>query len=65
MIQKVIKTGNSLAVTIPSFFAKSLAVKAGDSVRSKVEVDKGRVVYFFSGAQQLPLLDNILKRREK
>lgn len=61
MTQKVIKTGNSLAVTVPSEFVKLVGVRAGDTVRVKLESDKGQVTYFFSGAKQLPLSESFLK----
>lgn len=65
MIQKVIRTGHSLAVTIPSDFVKSVGIKAGDTVRVKTEPDKGRVICSFSGAKQLPLSELFLKRRKQ
>ena len=64
--QKIIKTGNSLAVTIPSDFVKGVGVKAGQGVEVKVEPDTGRVIYTFSGAKQLPLSRNFAsKPRQK
>jgi antitoxin component of MazEF toxin-antitoxin module len=68
--QKIIKTGNSLAVTIPSFFAHSVGVKAGQEVEVKVEPETGRVICFFSGTKQLPLSQNFVggrrpKKRKK
>mgnify|MGYP003733795905 CR=1 FL=1 len=63
--QKIIKTGNSLAVTIPARFTKSIGVKAGDEVKVKVEPEKGRIVYHFSGVRQLPLSQNFIKRKKK
>lgn len=65
MPQKVIRTGNSLAVTIPADFAKSVGVRAGDTVRVNTEEDKGIVTYAFSGAKQLPLADNFLRTKKK
>ncbi len=61
MTQKVIRTGNSLAVTIPSEFVKSVGVRASDQVKVEVEEDKGKITYYFTGAKQLPLSENILK----
>lgn len=61
MIQKVIRTGNSLAVTIPSGFVKSVGVKASDQVKVEIEEDKGSITLHFSGAKQLPLSESILK----
>ena len=65
MVQKVFKTGNSLAVTIPSDFAKSVGVRSGDQTKVRLEPDKGKVTYFFSGAKQLPLLDTFFKSKVK
>lgn len=63
--QKVIKTGNSLAVTIPSFFVKIIGIKSGDEVRVKAVPEKGEVIYIFSGVQQLPLVKSFAKRKRK
>lgn len=63
--QKVIKTGNSLAVTIPSFFVKTVGVKLGDEVKVETKLEKGKIIYTFSGAQQLPLVKNFVKRKRK
>lgn len=62
MIQKVIKTGNSTAVTIPSAFVKDLGIRIGDQVKVQVDPEKGRVIYLFSGVKQLPLSASFLKR---
>jgi antitoxin component of MazEF toxin-antitoxin module len=61
MTQKVIRTGNSLAVVIPSEFVKSIGIKPSDEVRVEIEAEKGKITYFFSGAKQLPLSENFLK----
>lgn len=63
--QKIIRTGNSLAVTIPSFFAKTVGIKAGQEVMVKVEPENGRVVYTFSGSKQLPLSQNFVKKKRR
>ena len=39
-IQKVIKVGSSLAVTIPARDAKQLGIKAGDNVISTVKIEQ-------------------------
>ena len=61
--QKIIRTGNSLAVTIPSDFAKTIGVKSGQSVQVEVEVETGKVTYIFSGSRQLAFSPNFTKRR--
>ena len=63
--QKIIRTGNSLAVTIPSDFVHSVGIKAGQDVQVKVEPETGRVIYIFSGTKQLALAKNFIKKRRK
>jgi antitoxin component of MazEF toxin-antitoxin module len=65
MTQKIIRTGNSLAVTIPSDFVKSVGIRPGDEVKLILETDKGEITYVFSGAKQLPLSENFLKTKRK
>ncbi len=52
---KIIKTGNSAAVTLPADFIKVLNLKIGDPVEVKVNYIKGEVVIKFPSARQLPL----------
>jgi len=55
--RKVIKTGNSLAVTIPSVSIKDFNIKEGDIVRIKVNKTKASISYVFSGhPRQLSLI---------
>lgn len=63
--QKIIKTGNSLAVTIPSGFAKSVGVKAGQEVEVKTELETGKMICTFFGAKQLTLGGGFIRRRRK
>jgi len=65
MAQKVIKTGNSKAVTIPSSFVKDVGIKIGDPVKVQMDKEEGRITYIFSGVKQLPLSENFLKRISK
>ena len=60
--QQIIKTGNSLAVTIPSDFVQSVGIKAGQQAMVQVEPETGKVIYTFSGTKQLPLPQNFIKR---
>lgn len=62
-MQKVIRTGHSLALTIPTKFAKALAVRKGDEVRVEKRVDRGTLTYFFAGVVQLPISDKIFRRK--
>lgn len=54
-MQKVLQTGNSLAVVIPSRFVELVGIKKGDSVRVIKKPELGRLIYIFSGSKQLPL----------
>lgn len=63
--QKIIKTGHSLAVTIPSEFVKMVGIKHGDEVLVNIEPETGRVICSFSGSKQLPLSQNFIKRKNK
>ncbi|MDP3888886.1 MAG: AbrB/MazE/SpoVT family DNA-binding domain-containing protein [bacterium] len=65
MTQKVIRTGNSMAVTIPAKFTKDLGIRVGDVVKVDLEEDKGEITYIFSGVKQLPLAENFLSRPKK
>ncbi|MFH1601954.1 MAG: AbrB/MazE/SpoVT family DNA-binding domain-containing protein [Candidatus Shapirobacteria bacterium] len=56
MKRKVIKTGNSLAVTIPHDFVKEVGIKIGDEVEFKVNARKSRLVLLFiKKAKQIAL----------
>lgn len=55
MKQKIIKAGNSLAVTIPSKFVKTVGVKLGDQVQVSTKPETGQITYTFSGSRQLSL----------
>ncbi|MGB9911372.1 MAG: AbrB/MazE/SpoVT family DNA-binding domain-containing protein [Microgenomates group bacterium] len=61
--QKVIKTGNSLAVTIPSFFVQAVGIKPGDEVKVFPDPEKGKITYSFSGCRQLSLVKNFSKKK--
>ncbi|TSC54352.1 MAG: hypothetical protein LiPW31_157 [Microgenomates group bacterium LiPW_31] len=63
--QKIIRTGNSLAVTIPSDFVKTVGIKAGQNVLVNIEPETGRVIYSFSGTKQLVLSQSFIKRKKK
>lgn len=65
MKQKVMKTGNSLGVTIPADFVKLIGIKPGDEVEVERHIENNEVVYKFSGVQQLPIAANFLKKRRR
>lgn len=55
--RKVIKTGNSLALTIPSKSIKDFNIKEGDIVLVKINRSKAIISYSFSGhPRQLSLI---------
>ncbi len=56
MQQKVIRAGNSTAVTVPAKFVKMVGVRIGDIVNVFPHPDTGQISYKFSGVQQLKLL---------
>jgi len=62
--QKIIRNGNSLVVTIPSQFVKSVGIKAGQEVLAKIEPETGRVIYSFSGTKQLSLSSSFIGRKK-
>lgn len=64
-MQKVIRTGNSLAVTVPADFARSVGVRAGDNVKVELKSDTGKAIFSFFGAKQLPLPGEIISKRRK
>ncbi len=53
--QKIIKTGNSAAVTIPSETLKALNLKIGDRAESKTNFSEGAITYTFPEIRQLRL----------
>lgn len=56
-IRKVIKTGNSLAITIPSKSIKDFNIREGDPVSIKINYSKASITYLFSGhPRQLSLI---------
>lgn len=65
MKQKVMRSGNSAVVVVPADFSRAVGVKIGDLVEVEALPEKGQVVYQFSGAAQLPLSNNFLKKKRK
>jgi len=56
--RKVIKTGNSLAITIPAKAVFDLDIKEGDIVSLKISRSKGTISYTFTGhPRQLSFID--------
>jgi len=56
MDQKILKTGNSLAISIPSGFAKILGLRPGSTAKVQVNLPSARLVVTFEHSGQLPLL---------
>lgn len=52
--QKVIKVGNSLAVTLPSRVVKNLSIQAGDEIEAS-QTEDNSITYRFINPQQLSL----------
>jgi antitoxin component of MazEF toxin-antitoxin module len=65
MRQKVIKTGHSAAVTIPSEFAHMIGIKIGDMVKVDLHPETGKMTCTFEGAYQLLLTNDILKKQKR
>jgi antitoxin component of MazEF toxin-antitoxin module len=59
MAEKIIKTGNSAAVTLPAKFLRDLNLKMGDPVEVKIDYVKGEITFRFPGARQLPLASRL------
>jgi len=55
MTQKIIKTGNSAAVTIPAEMLKSLDLQIGDRANAKMNFAEGSITYVFPEIRQLRL----------
>ncbi|MBI2009563.1 MAG: AbrB/MazE/SpoVT family DNA-binding domain-containing protein [Candidatus Chisholmbacteria bacterium] len=56
MKQKVIRAGNSTAVTVPAEFVRMVGVKVGDTTTVSTYPEKGKITYTFAGVRQLRLL---------
>ena len=56
------KVGNSLGVTVPANFVKSVGVVRGNQVRVKTIPEKGKIIYYFDGICQLPLSELLEKK---
>ncbi|OGD69995.1 hypothetical protein A3A84_01880 [Candidatus Collierbacteria bacterium RIFCSPLOWO2_01_FULL_50_23] len=53
--QKIIKAGNSLAITLPSRLVKALGLRAGDAVCVEISLDQTQISYRFDSPRQLTL----------
>jgi len=63
MKQKIMKVGNSLGMTIPAKFVKSVGIKSGHDVKVTQILEKNQIIYKFKGgARQLSLGSNLLKK---
>lgn len=47
MRRKIIRTGNSLAVTIPAKFAKQIGAELGDEVKYRLNEQESKMEVFF------------------
>lgn len=64
MKQKIIRAGNSTAVTVPADFVKKVGVKIGDDVLVKTNLETGKVTYTFSGVRQLAFRNSLFKNQK-
>lgn len=55
--QRIIKTGNSLGLTIPAKFARYLGLKPGTLVKMEPDRTEGKITYTFIITSQLPLIN--------
>lgn len=65
MTQKIIKTGNSAAVTIPAEILRSLNLQIGDKAEAKMNFEEGSITYIFPEIRQLRLEEAKRTRRKK
>lgn len=65
MTQKIIKTGNSAAVTIPSEVMQSLNLRIGDVARATMDFERGAITFIFPEVRQLRLGRGKKDLREK
>ena len=52
------KVGNSIGVTIPVKFIKSVGIKPGDLVEVRTVLETGQVIFTFKGTKQLSLANS-------
>lgn len=57
--QKIIKAGNSLAVTLPAKIVRALGLRRGDTVSTTVASDQTSITYHFNETRQLTLSSTI------
>lgn len=65
MVQKIIKTGNSAAVTIPAGFLEALGLRVGDRAETEMDYRRGTIVFKFPNGRQLPLDKTVIKDRRR
>ena len=63
--QKIIKTGNSLAVTVPDRFVKAVGVGAGQEVIVQIRPENGQVVLYFFGHQTTAAGTELCQKEKK
>jgi antitoxin component of MazEF toxin-antitoxin module len=52
-MQKIIRSGNSLAITIPAKFAKKIGLKVGDEAKVIIDPIQGTLLVQFKSMRQL------------
>lgn len=53
MLQKIIKVGNSFAITISKKFIDSLGISSGDTVDVQIESHKKRIIVKFNKEKEI------------
>ncbi len=54
--QKIIRSGNSLAITIPSKFVKQIGIRSGDDAEVTTNPYRGKITVTFRQVRQLSFL---------
>ena len=56
IIKRVVRTGNSLAVTVPAKFIQRTGIQSGDKVNVNIDYQAGNITYKFLSIRQLSLV---------
>jgi antitoxin component of MazEF toxin-antitoxin module len=56
LTESIVKSGNSLAVVVPSEFVRKLGIRPKDRVKLAIDPVKGKITYTFMNLRQLPLV---------
>ncbi len=56
IINRVVRTGNSIAVVVPAKFARKTGIRSGDKVDVSIDYESGSITYKFLSIRQLNLV---------